>query len=91
MPHANAILDCSPIAAAGHCVPQMYQPISASQFMDDLCAEERAVSNHSEAPSVSINPVPRQFNSMHGIHPYSAIVMHERSTPQLSKSGKVTC
>ncbi|EAZ25181.1 hypothetical protein OsJ_08982 [Oryza sativa Japonica Group] len=53
MPHANAILDCSPIAAAGHCVPQMYQPISASQFMDDLCAEERAVSNHSEAPSES--------------------------------------
>ncbi|KAG8073024.1 hypothetical protein GUJ93_ZPchr0006g41794 [Zizania palustris] len=53
MPHANAILECSPISAAGHCVPQIYQPISASQFMDDLCAEERAVSNHSEAPSES--------------------------------------
>ncbi|XP_006649199.3 uncharacterized protein LOC102705229 isoform X2 [Oryza brachyantha] len=53
MPHANAILDCSPISAAGHCVPQIYQPISASQFMDDLCAEELAISNHSEAPSES--------------------------------------
>ncbi|KAF0934553.1 hypothetical protein E2562_025648 [Oryza meyeriana var. granulata] len=53
MPRANAILDCSPISAAGHCVPQMYQPISASEFMDDLCAEELAVSNHSEAPSES--------------------------------------
>uniref|UniRef100_A0A0D9VN05 PUB 62/63 C-terminal domain-containing protein n=1 Tax=Leersia perrieri TaxID=77586 RepID=A0A0D9VN05_9ORYZ len=53
MPRANAILDCSPISAAGHCVPQMYQSISASQFMDDLCAEEHAISNHSEAPSGS--------------------------------------
>ena len=54
MPRANAILDCSPISAAGHCIPQMYQPISASQFMDDLQAEEHNVSLHLEAPSVSI-------------------------------------
>lgn len=53
MPHANAILDCSPISAAGHCIPQIYQPISARQFMDDLCAEEHAVSTHLETPSDS--------------------------------------
>lgn len=40
MPQGNAILDCSPIAAAGHAVPQSYVPISVSQFMDDLAAEE---------------------------------------------------
>ncbi|XP_025805798.1 uncharacterized protein LOC112884581 isoform X2 [Panicum hallii] len=53
MPGAKAILDCSPISAAGHCIPQMYQPISASQFMDDLQAEEHTVSLHLEAPSES--------------------------------------
>ncbi|KAF6160767.1 hypothetical protein GIB67_035968 [Kingdonia uniflora] len=40
MPQNNAILDCSPIAAAGHVIPQSYGPISVSQFMDDLSAEE---------------------------------------------------
>lgn len=40
MPQGNAILDCSPIAAAGHVIPQRYVPISVSQFMDDLAAEE---------------------------------------------------
>lgn len=40
MPQGNAILDCSPIAAAGHVIPQSYVPISVSQFMDDLAAEE---------------------------------------------------
>ncbi|XP_027353651.1 uncharacterized protein LOC113864294 isoform X1 [Abrus precatorius] len=40
MPQGNAILDCSPIAAAGHVIPQNYVPISVSQFMDDLAAEE---------------------------------------------------
>ncbi|KAG2707815.1 hypothetical protein I3843_05G149100 [Carya illinoinensis] len=40
MPQGNAILDCSPIAAAGHVIPQSYVPISVSQFMDDLSAEE---------------------------------------------------
>ncbi|XP_020269631.1 uncharacterized protein LOC109844872 [Asparagus officinalis] len=40
MPQSNAVLDCSPIAAAGHVIQQNYQPISVSQFMDDLSAEE---------------------------------------------------
>uniref|UniRef100_A0A6M2EDM9 U-box domain-containing protein n=1 Tax=Populus davidiana TaxID=266767 RepID=A0A6M2EDM9_9ROSI len=45
MPQGNAILDCSPIAAAGHVIPQSYVPISVSQFMDDLSAEEDVVCN----------------------------------------------
>ncbi|KAL6911216.1 hypothetical protein ACP4OV_000021 [Aristida adscensionis] len=53
MPRANAILDCSLISAAGHCTPQVYQPISASQFMDGLGSEERAVSSNLEALSES--------------------------------------
>ncbi|KAL5554482.1 hypothetical protein UlMin_041883 [Ulmus minor] len=40
MPQGNAVLDCSPIAAAGHVIPQSYVPISVSQFMDELSAEE---------------------------------------------------
>lgn len=40
MPQDNAILDCSPIAAAGHVISQSYVPISVSQFMDNLAAEE---------------------------------------------------
>uniref|UniRef100_A0A2P2L773 PUB 62/63 C-terminal domain-containing protein n=1 Tax=Rhizophora mucronata TaxID=61149 RepID=A0A2P2L773_RHIMU len=40
MPQSNAILDCSPIAAAGHVISQSYVPISVSQFMDELSAEE---------------------------------------------------
>jgi len=51
MPQGNAILDCSPIAAAGHVIPQSYVPISVSQFMDDLSAEEDM--NHSENAYVS--------------------------------------
>ncbi|GMH07078.1 hypothetical protein Nepgr_008918 [Nepenthes gracilis] len=47
MPVSNAVLDCSPIAAAGHVIPQSYVPISVSQFMDDLSAEEDALCNHS--------------------------------------------
>lgn len=43
MPQSNAVLDCSPIAAAGHVIPQSYVPISVSQFMDDLSAEEDAL------------------------------------------------
>jgi len=45
MPQANAVLDCSPIAAAGHVIPQSYPPICVSQFMDDLCAEEDIMCN----------------------------------------------
>ncbi|PIA64163.1 hypothetical protein AQUCO_00201445v1 [Aquilegia coerulea] len=48
MPQSNAILDCSPIAAAGHVIPQSYVPISVSQFMDDLSAEEDMVCNRSD-------------------------------------------
>ncbi|XP_043716384.1 uncharacterized protein LOC122664575 [Telopea speciosissima] len=48
MPQGNAILDCSPIAAAGHVIPQSYVPISVSQFMDDLSAEEDVVCNRSD-------------------------------------------
>ncbi|KAM0858845.1 hypothetical protein ACQ4PT_047598 [Festuca glaucescens] len=50
MPHANAILDCSPILASGHCIRQIYQPVPASQFMDDSCAEVHVVSSHLEKP-----------------------------------------
>lgn len=53
MPRANTILDRSPISAARHCIPQMYQPISACQFMDDSRCQEDIVSHHLEAPSGS--------------------------------------
>ncbi|XP_008456842.1 uncharacterized protein LOC103496673 isoform X1 [Cucumis melo] len=46
MPQTNAILDCSPIAAAGHVIPQRYGPVSVSQFMDDLSAEEDVLCTH---------------------------------------------
>ncbi|MQL98160.1 hypothetical protein Taro_030861 [Colocasia esculenta] len=46
MPQSNAILDCSPITAAGHVIPQSFVPITVSQFLDDLSAEEDAVCNH---------------------------------------------
>ncbi|XP_016505699.1 uncharacterized protein LOC107823536 isoform X2 [Nicotiana tabacum] len=49
IPQSNAILDCSPIAAAGHVIPQSYVPISVSQFMDDLSAEEDMLSNTDNA------------------------------------------
>ncbi|XP_024934293.1 uncharacterized protein LOC107429543 isoform X2 [Ziziphus jujuba] len=48
MPQGNAVLDCSPIAAAGHVIPQSYVPISVSQFMDDLSAEEDILCNRSD-------------------------------------------
>nr|XP_043624183.1 uncharacterized protein LOC122595802 [Erigeron canadensis] len=48
MPQGNAILDCSPIRAAGHVIPQSYVPISVSQFMDDLSADEDAPCNVSD-------------------------------------------
>jgi len=55
MPQGNAILDCSPIAAAGHVIPQSYVPISVSQFMDDLSAEEDVVCNQPNNTYVSSN------------------------------------
>ncbi|KAK1425425.1 hypothetical protein QVD17_20777 [Tagetes erecta] len=48
MPQGNAILDCSPIRTAGHVIPQSYVPISVSQFMDDLSAEEDVQCNTSD-------------------------------------------
>ncbi|CDP06282.1 unnamed protein product [Coffea canephora] len=36
MPQGDAILDCSPIAAAGHVIPQSYVPIFVTQFMDAI-------------------------------------------------------
>ncbi|KAF5750016.1 hypothetical protein HS088_TW03G00345 [Tripterygium wilfordii] len=53
MPQGNAILDCSPIAAAGHIIPQSYVPISVSQFMDDLSAEEDITYNRCDNTYVS--------------------------------------
>ncbi|KAL5993502.1 hypothetical protein ACLOJK_014427 [Asimina triloba] len=48
IPQGNAVLDCSPIAAAGHIIPQSYVRVSVSQFMDDLSADEDAVCNRSD-------------------------------------------
>lgn len=53
MPQGNAILDCSPIAAAGHVIPQSYVPISVTQFMDDLSVEEDVLCNQSDIAYVS--------------------------------------
>lgn len=53
MPQSNAILDCSPIAAAGHVIPQSYVPISMSQFMDELSAEEDMLCNQADNICVS--------------------------------------
>ncbi|CAI0431285.1 unnamed protein product [Linum tenue] len=58
MPQGNAILDCSPIAAAGHVIPQSYVPISVSQFMDDLSAEEVVICDRPE----NANEVLNSFN-----------------------------
>lgn len=48
MPKSNAVLDCSRIISVGHCIPQSYQPISASQLTDELSAEDDMVSNQPE-------------------------------------------
>lgn len=53
MPQGNAILDCSPIAAAGHPIPPSYGPISVSQFMDDLSAEEEGLCSRGDHTYVS--------------------------------------
>ncbi|KAL2938908.1 U-box domain-containing protein 63 [Bienertia sinuspersici] len=55
MPQSNAILDCSPITAAGHVIPHSYVPISVSQFMDDLSAEEDALCNQADSIYVEQN------------------------------------
>ncbi|KAF7131748.1 hypothetical protein RHSIM_Rhsim09G0072600 [Rhododendron simsii] len=60
VPQGNAILDCSPIAAAGHVIPQSYVPISVSQFMDDLSAEEDVICNRSESNNVARDNLNRE-------------------------------
>ncbi|KAG8365746.1 hypothetical protein BUALT_Bualt17G0003900 [Buddleja alternifolia] len=60
MPQGNAILDCSPIAAAGHVIPQSYSPISVSQFMDDLSAEEDVLYNHTDNSYVPADNMNRE-------------------------------
>lgn len=60
MPQSNAILDCSPITAAGHVIPHSYVPISVSQFMDDLSAEEDALCNHTDNTYVEQNNVNKE-------------------------------
>lgn len=62
MPQSNAILDCSPIAAAGHVIPQSYVPITVSQFMDDLSAEEDMVCNRSDSAYVRSLPFLKHKN-----------------------------
>ncbi|XP_059309182.1 uncharacterized protein LOC132060257 isoform X1 [Lycium ferocissimum] len=60
-PQSNAILDCSPIAAAGHIIPQSYMPISVSQFMDDLSAEEDMLCSNTDiayVPRDNLNKEP---------------------------------
>ncbi|XP_057773965.1 uncharacterized protein LOC130993196 isoform X2 [Salvia miltiorrhiza] len=59
MPQSSAILDCTPIAAAGHVIPQSYVPVSVSQFMDDLSAEEEVLCNHADyVPADNLNREP---------------------------------
>ncbi|KAK9115617.1 hypothetical protein Sjap_014564 [Stephania japonica] len=48
MPQGNAVLDCSRIATAGHVIPQSYVPITVSQFMDDLSAEDDVACTNSD-------------------------------------------
>ncbi|XP_052884487.1 uncharacterized protein LOC108479685 isoform X1 [Gossypium arboreum] len=60
MPQGNAILDCSPVAAAGHVIPQSYVPISVSQFMDELSAEEDVVCNRSDNTCVARSNLNKQ-------------------------------
>ncbi|GLT91686.1 hypothetical protein SLE2022_095620 [Rubroshorea leprosula] len=55
MPQSNAVLDCSPVAAAGHVISQNYLPISVSQFMDELSAEEDVLCNQSDNTYVVTN------------------------------------
>lgn len=62
MPQGNAILDCSPIAAAGHVIPQSYVPISVSQFMDELSAEEDAFCSHSDNAYVARNDLNKELS-----------------------------
>ncbi|CAN4090261.1 unnamed protein product [Withania somnifera] len=60
IPQSNAILDCSPITAAGHVIPQSYVPISVSQFMDDLSAEEDMLCSNTDNAYVAQDNVNKE-------------------------------
>ncbi|XP_057962530.1 uncharacterized protein LOC131154055 isoform X1 [Malania oleifera] len=60
LPQGNAVLDCSPIAAAGHVIPQSFVPISVSQFMDDLSAEEDVLCSRPDDTYVARNGLNRE-------------------------------
>lgn len=57
MPQGNAILDCAPISAAGHVIPQSYMPISVSQFLDNLAADEDELCSPTDNAYVRISPM----------------------------------
>ncbi|GER39220.1 RING/U-box superfamily protein [Striga asiatica] len=58
IPQVNAILDCTPIAAAGHVIPQSYVPISVSRFMDDLSDVEDDNADNAYVPADNMNREP---------------------------------
>ncbi|KAL8105607.1 uncharacterized protein LOC141679113 isoform X2 [Apium graveolens] len=60
MPQSNAILDCSPVSAAGHVIPQSYVPVSVSQFMDDLSAEENVSCIRNDNANVPQNSLKKE-------------------------------
>ncbi|KAJ4802488.1 RING/U-box superfamily protein [Rhynchospora pubera] len=61
MPKANAVLDCSRIISVEHCIPQSYQPISASQIMDELSEEDDMIPNQSQKTSQEVHTdLPRE-------------------------------
>uniref|UniRef100_A0A7C9E541 PUB 62/63 C-terminal domain-containing protein n=1 Tax=Opuntia streptacantha TaxID=393608 RepID=A0A7C9E541_OPUST len=60
MPQSSAILDCTPIAAAGHVIPQSYVPISVSQFMDDISAEENSLCSHADSTYADPNSLNKE-------------------------------
>ncbi|XP_004236832.2 uncharacterized protein [Solanum lycopersicum] len=60
IPQSNAILDCSPITAAGHVIPHSYVPISVSQFMDDLSAEEDMLCSNTDNAYVARDNVNKE-------------------------------
>ncbi|KAM6571147.1 hypothetical protein CsatA_015227 [Cannabis sativa] len=67
MPQGNAVLDCSPIAAAGHIIPQSYVPISVSQFMDDLSAEEDILCSRSDNDYIARNNLNTEQPSLRSV------------------------
>lgn len=83
MPQGNAILDCSPIAAAGHVIPQSYVPISVSQFMDDLSAEEDVLCSRSDSTYVS-----NIFKQLFSLSLFFFLIKKEEVSYGLKGTGK---